>query len=360
MTAVLTFVVFLGLSYLSVWALRHFAQRRAIFDVANERSSHVGSTATGGGLAIVVLMLLGVWGYALSHRIIAFPLLIAYTIPALLIAIISWLDDLYSQPNWVRFSIHSIAGLLAIYGLGYLSLGSVLPGAPRVIEWLGVAVTFLWIVGLTNAYNFMDGIDGIAGGQALVAALAWSVVGWQADQPIIVCFGLLLSATVTGFLLHNWPPARIFMGDVGSAFLGFTLAVLPLILNAQLSQPRRPAGGAVVGLLFVWPFVFDSTFTFLRRLSRGERIFSAHRSHLYQRLIIAGKSHRFVSVLYIVLAAVGAVLAVSLRIGVKNSGLAVTITVPLLCVALWLFVTRKELHNKRQLHTGVTTYADSV
>ena len=91
---------------------------------------------------------------------------------------------------------------------------------------LGLIITFLWIVGLTNAYNFMDGIDGIAGGQAVVAGLGWAGLGYLTDQPLIGLLGLLLAASSLGFLGHNWPPARIFMGDVGSAFLGFTFAVL--------------------------------------------------------------------------------------------------------------------------------------
>ena len=123
----------------------------------------------------------------------------------------------------------------------------------------------------------MDGIDGLAGGQALVAGLAWMATGWATDQFAPAAVGAALAGAAFGFLLHNWSPARTFMGDVGSAFLGFVLATLPL-----LATPRRAF--AVPAVLIVWPFVFDTAVTLLRRLSRRENVFAAHRTHLYQRL----------------------------------------------------------------------------
>jgi UDP-N-acetylmuramyl pentapeptide phosphotransferase/UDP-N-acetylglucosamine-1-phosphate transferase len=159
-------------------------------------------------------------------------------------------------------------------------------------------------VGLTNAYNFMDGIDGIAAGQGIVAAIGWGIIGLITGNPFLTALGFLLAASCLGFLCHNWPPARIFMGDVGSAFLGYTFAVLAVI--ASQSDPRL----AFIGILFVWPFVFDAVFTFFRRLRKHENVFEAHRSHLYQRLVIAGYSHGVVSTLYIGLAGAGVVVGV--------------------------------------------------
>src|SRR5438309_197511 len=162
MRALVSFIVGSVLSYITVFGVRYFAHRNEILDVANERSSHTGSVPTGGGLAIATLTLLGVWLYFSFRPMVATSSLLAYTIGALTIIAISWLDDLYSQPNWLRFSIHSAAALLAIYGFGYLPLRTILPGSAWLIESLSVAVTFLWIVGLTYAYNFMWVIDGIA------------------------------------------------------------------------------------------------------------------------------------------------------------------------------------------------------
>ena len=115
--------------------------------------------------------------------------------------------------------------------------------------------------------------------------------------------GLLLSGASLGFLIHNWAPARIFMGDVGSTFLGFTFAVIPVIAAAR--DPKL----AIAGALLVWPFVLDTLFTLIRRLSRKENVFAAHRSHLYQRLILTGVSHGVVSLIYSCFSLIGMMLA---------------------------------------------------
>ena len=133
------------------------------------------------------------------------------------------------------------------------------------------------------------------------------------------------------------------MGDVGSAFLGFTLAVL--VVLGGLAHPRLP----LAGVLVVWPFVFDTTFTILRRLRRGENIFAAHRSHLYQRLVIAGYRHRTVTLLYIGLAVAGALLAIPWYSGGAVSDLTVMVALPLLCVGLWRGVVGRERAAQQQL-----------
>ncbi len=134
------------------------------------------------------------------------------------------------------------------------------------------------------------------GGQAVIAGLGWLAMGQLVGQPLVSLVGVLVAGSSLGFLGHNWPPARIFMGDVGSAFLGFTLATLAVL--SGLADARLP----FAGVLALWPFVFDTAFTLLRRWRRGENIFAAHRSHLYQRLVIAGWRHRDVTLLYLWLA----------------------------------------------------------
>jgi UDP-N-acetylmuramyl pentapeptide phosphotransferase/UDP-N-acetylglucosamine-1-phosphate transferase len=170
----------------------------------------------------------------------------------------------------------------------------------------------------------------------------------------------LLAASSLGFLFHNWPPARVFMGDVGSAFLGYTFAVMPLFFDSHLSARVGGLGPVVAGILPLWPFVFDSTFTFLRRLCLGEDVFSAHRSHLYQRLVIVGYTHRFVALLYIGLAALGTFLALGWVLRWRNSTTAVAVILPLLCLSLWIFVTRCEGKAARRLHSRLPTYMDPV
>jgi UDP-N-acetylmuramyl pentapeptide phosphotransferase/UDP-N-acetylglucosamine-1-phosphate transferase len=327
-------VVVVVLSYFGVAGLRHWAEQRQILDIPNERSSHSRPTPRGGGLVIVALTLAITGFFALRNP--TWQEVVAYLLGASVIAAVSWLDDLRSLSNRARFLAHTLGAILAIWGLGYWIRVTVpLIGSLR-LGWLGLPITFAWIVGLTNAYNFMDGIDGIAGGQAVVAGVGWGALGWLTGQPLIGLMGVTLAAASLGFLGHNWPPARIFMGDVGSAFLGFTFAVL------AVAASQRDARLALVGILFVWPFVFDATFTFLRRLKNGENVFAAHRSHLYQRLVIVGYSHRFVTLLYMSLAAWGAIWGLIWSRGIVGSETVIVVTIPLLCLGLWMFVNHQE------------------
>lgn len=335
-------LIALGLSYLGVGGLRRWAERRQFLDVPNERSSHSRPTPRGGGLAIVVITLAGIWLYASTSPITSGDALLIYTLGAIIIAVAGWLDDLRSMPVSVRFLAHGLGALLVIGGIGYWRVAYLPFLGESQLGWMGVPIVFFWIVGLTNSYNFMDGIDGIAGGQAVVAGVGWALFGWWADQPLTSAMGALLAATSLGFLGHNWPPARIFMGDVASGFLGYSFAVLSVI--AALGDPRF----VLVGALLVWPFLFDTILTFLRRLSRGENVFAAHRSHLYQRLVIAGYSHRFVTLLYTMLALFGAVLALAWLSGSAGSHAAIVLLLPLLCLGLWLYVVRQEERVKKQ------------
>ena len=332
------------LSYLGVAGLIQWAERRQILDIPNERSSHTRPTPRGGGLIIAIFSTIGLVLAWLVYPTLSPAALVAYLLGAWLIASVSWLDDLRSVPNPLRFAVHSLGAIFVILAFGYWRVISVPLTEPLKFGWLGLPITFVWIVGLTNAYNFMDGIDGIAGGQAVVAGVGWGALGWLTGQPLIGLMGVTLAAASLGFLGHNWPPARIFMGDVGSEFLGFTFAVLAVAASQR--GPRL----ALVGILFVWPFVFDATFTFLRRLKNAENVFAAHRSHLYQRLVIAGYSHRFVTLLYMSLAAWGAILGLTWSRGIVGSETVIVVTIPLLCLGLWMFVNHQEhTHNDHSI-----------
>lgn len=288
-----------ALSWLLVFGILHWAQRRQILDIPNHRSSHSRPVPRGGGVVIVAVTLVaGTW-HASRHP--AEWSLLAYLIGTSLIALVSWADDLRSVPYRVRFVCHIFAALLvlAALGLSHAFAGTWVPW------WLAAPVLLVWIVGLTNIFNFMDGIDGLDGGQAVAAAGWWLAIGALLGIPSITTLALAVAASSAGFLLHNWAPARIFMGDVGSTFLGYTFAVLPL-LSWQL-RGRWPL--LIGGVLVVWPFIFDGGLTIVRRAWRGENIFEAHRSHLYQRLVIQGWPHSTVSALYIAYALVSATCA---------------------------------------------------
>jgi UDP-N-acetylmuramyl pentapeptide phosphotransferase/UDP-N-acetylglucosamine-1-phosphate transferase len=143
----------------------------------------------------------------------------------------------------------------------------------------------------TNMFNFMDGIDGIAGTQAVVAGLSWGLIGTLVGEQLPQIIGYSVCGASLGFLRYNWFPARVFMGDVGSTFLGFVFGTLPLAGGLRLRM-------AAVGFLVVWPFVADSLFTIARRAVRGENILRPHKEHIYQRLIARGLDPRLVCLIY--------------------------------------------------------------
>ena len=329
-------VLALAASYCGVAAIRRVAERRRFLDIPNERSSHTRPTPRGGGLAIVAVVLGGLWLYALLCPGAPWLPLLIFTSGAVLIAGISWWDDLHSLPVWLRFTAHGLAAILVILAFGYWHAVS-WPGLGELpLGLFGILLSFLWIAGLTNAYNFMDGIDGIAGGQAVVAGVGWAILGWLGGQTPVSVMGLLIAASGLGFLGHNWPPARIFMGDVGSAFLGFAFAALT-VLAAQ-SNPVF----VLAGIALIWPFVFDAVLTFTRRLCRGEKVWAAHRSHIYQRLVISGLSHGQVSCLYMGLALLGLLWAGALVKGWPGLAAGGAVAVALAALSLWAWTCRRE------------------
>lgn len=275
---------------------RRWSLRKELFDVPNERSSHTVPTPRGGGLIIVIVCLTAYifWTLAISGNFQW-----SYLIGAFLIASVSWIDDLYTISSGWRFTIHTTCAALAVFTLGYFDEINI----PFLNNFktgiFGASITFFWIVWLTNAYNFMDGIDGIAGTQALTAGIGWFLLGQIVDAPTVSFYGGILACAGLGFLILNWQPAKIFMGDVGSAFLGYSFAVLPLLAKNESGANLEKADFLFpAAIILVWLFAFDTLWTFGRRVLNGEKVWQAHRSHLYQRLVISGKSHSAVTFLY--------------------------------------------------------------
>jgi UDP-N-acetylmuramyl pentapeptide phosphotransferase/UDP-N-acetylglucosamine-1-phosphate transferase len=318
------------LAWTGVESVRQWMERQQILALPNERSSHSRPTPSGGGLAILLTTLLGLLTLAVFQGILSLTLG-CYVVGALLIGVISWFDDLYTLSSRSRLLIHTLVALGTIGAMGYWQSITLPFWGPVHLGGAGIVLTLLWLVGLTNIYNFMDGIDGLAGTQAVVAGAGWTLFGYWSEQPPVMALGIILMASNLGFLFHNWAPARIFMGDVGSAFLGYSFAVLPIV------AAPRDGRLIVIGALLLWPFLFDASFTILRRWRAGENILSAHRSHLYQRLVIAGYSHRFVTVLYLLLALVGLLLAIGWYQHLPWSTPALALLLPLLAIALWRF-----------------------
>jgi len=279
MTYWLLLPVVAGLSLVLTGGLRRYALARSLVDIPNARSSHSVPTPRGGGVAIVASFLLALPWLAVaglaSWRLV-WALLGAGTGSALL----GFLDDHgHVAARW-RLLGHFAAAGWALFWLGGLPPVMVL-GHTLDLGWVGHGLAVVYLVWLLNLYNFMDGIDGIASVEAICvclgAAALYALPGTAGGgQAVDLWLPLLLACAVAGFLAWNFPPARIFMGDAGSGFLGVTLGILSL--QAAWTAPQ---------LLWSWVillgvFVMDATFTLLHRLLRGDKVYQAHRSHAYQ------------------------------------------------------------------------------
>jgi len=290
---IILFTIVFVLTYIGVDIFRRWSLKRELLDIPNERSSHQTPTPRGGGIVIVLNVLICYLVLSFLNFIVFEPWFFSASV---LIALISWIDDLFTISFVWRFLVHSIAAILMIYNLGYFQDLDIPFFTTVDMNHFGIILTFFWIVWMTNAYNFMDGIDGIAGIQAVIAGLGWYFAGNLIGTPETAIFGLLIAASAVGFLIHNWQPAKIFMGDVGSAFLGFCFAVIPLF---KINGTNNFKGLIpIIAVAFVWLFFFDTVFTFFKRLIKKQRVWEAHREHFYQQMVIDGNSHQFVSILY--------------------------------------------------------------
>jgi UDP-N-acetylmuramyl pentapeptide phosphotransferase/UDP-N-acetylglucosamine-1-phosphate transferase len=246
-----------------------FLKRRVILDVPNQRSSHAVPTPRGGGIAVVFVIVVAWAGMAVATADVAALLVVAL---ASIIALVSWLDDLWGLP--IAFRLLAQAAAVAIGALLLPGEGQVFQGLlPPNIDAVLAAFLWLWFV---NLFNFMDGIDGIAGGEAASVGIGLMLVTLAAgDPPLAAYYPLAVAAAALGFLKWNWPPAKIFLGDTGSVTLGFFLGWLLLDAAAR----GQWAAAAILPLYFL----ADATITLLRRLFKGEKIWRAHRSHFYQQ-----------------------------------------------------------------------------
>ena len=288
------------LSWLLASRVRLYALDR-LLDVPNERSSHSVPTPRGGGLAIAFTALGGIILAAVLHWV-DWNLTIALVGGGAMIAAIGWIDDHRNLPALTRFAVQFISAGWAIYWLGglpSLSIGSATLHMGVVGSILGV-IGIVWAI---NLYNFVDGIDGLAAGEAISTGVIGGLILLAMGQRGLATVSLIIAAANAGFLPLNWAPARLFMGDVGSGMLGYLFAVLAIASENSGAMPL------LLWVLLLGAFVFDATVTLCRRIAHGERWYHAHHSHAYQRMVQAGKSHAQVSSTILVINLVLAILA---------------------------------------------------
>ena len=279
----------LALTVLLAWAItgmvRRHALNNAILDIPNSRSSHMVPTPRGGGLAIVLTFLPCVAALYFL-RMLDLPIAAALAGGGGSIAVVGYLDDRKALSASIRFAVHMGASIGVVILLGGLA-GSSLRAIGLQGIFAGSVIAVLSLGWMTNLFNFMDGIDGIAASETVFIASAGAWLSWRAGaDPGLVIAMLALSGATVGFLIWNWPPARIFLGDVGSGFLGFILAALGLAASRSGVTPIE------VWVILGGVFLVDSSATLLRRIVRGDRWLEAHRTHAYQRLARRWHGHR--------------------------------------------------------------------
>jgi Fuc2NAc and GlcNAc transferase len=272
---------------LTAWVRRN-ALSRGVIDYPNRRSSHSQPTPRGGGISIVIttaIALVVLW----YRGLIDTALLLALQLGGVAVAAVGYADDRGSVAVRVRLAVHLASAICAVYVLG---------GFPAV--QIGAAVFHLGMVGnvcgvlaivwVLNLFNFMDGIDGIAATESVFIVTAGAVLcSLAGSSSSVMVAAPILAAAIMGFLIWNWPPAKIFMGDVGSGYLGYMIAVL------AIGAARENGVALFVWLILGGIFFVDATLTLFRRLARGEKIYEAHRSHAYQWLARRWQSHRRVT-----------------------------------------------------------------
>jgi UDP-N-acetylmuramyl pentapeptide phosphotransferase/UDP-N-acetylglucosamine-1-phosphate transferase len=274
---------------------QRYARKKKLLDVPNERSSHRVPTPKTGGVGIVAGALAGwiaAWFTTDSFEPGHFGLM------AVLLggAAVGFAGDVLDLKAVWRLVFYSLLAMCAAYTGAQIN--PIMAQGPKSTDLAGIGwavFSVLFIVWYANLFNFMDGIDGIAGGTGAVALGALAVCFSCRGEDALAIVSLCLACAALGFLLFNWAPASVFMGDGGAVFLGMSVGALSLV------AVRKQALSLIAAVFLMLPFVFDATFTLSRRIVETERFWTAHRTHVYQQMCDLGLSHRTVSAIYIAL-----------------------------------------------------------
>jgi len=261
------------MSALLAWFLAHTEGRWRVLDIPNERSLHLHPTPRTGGIALLAGLAAGLFTAWLWNgvTVTTWPLMLAIT----LLAIVALIDDRHTLGAGPRLLIQISAASLLLF-----------TQANSPLDTLTQITALLFLVWMINLYNFMDGMDGFAGGMAVIGFATFALLAWQAGNMEFALGCGVIVAAATGFLLLNFPPARLFMGDSGSTVLGLLAGVVILTAHSEAILP------VWLGLLVFSPFIIDASVTLGTRILRGEKFWQAHKTHYYQRLVESGWGHK--------------------------------------------------------------------
>lgn len=333
----LALVVAFGVATGVVLLIARNASRLGLLDVPNERSSHVSSTPRGGGIGILAgvaagLLVLLAAGIRLDRDLAVLLAGIA------VIAVVGAIDDLRSIRARYRLVVQVAVAIAVVILIGGVDRFPLPPPLDLPLSWFAGPLAVVWLVGVTNFFNFMDGIDGLAAGQTIASCAGVAIAVWSAGA---VELAVVLAAATFGFLLLNWPPARIFLGDVGSTSLGFTIACLPLL--APAGERSMALFVVAIGLTL---FILDPLETLLRRVRAGYRVGTAHRWHSYQLLAPTPGRQLMVA---LGLVATGLALSIGGGIAFRVHSLAG----PLVVLALAAFSLERFLAGRARVAAGI-------
>ena len=337
-------VYFFIIFFVSVIGTFLLIRHTTIIDIPNERSSHLNNTPRGGGLAISLGFIIGLlvaqtFGKTVPISNIYF---IGFFISALIISCLSYYDDM-TEVNYKYKLLIQFFSVLLVISSGVIIEQIRFPYFGLVsLNWVSYPLTMIWILGLTNAYNFMDGLDGIAASTAVIASFFLAYIAYKQGSVFVYIISIALAASTLGFLVYNFPPAKIFMGDVGSTFLGFTFAVLAII--AALYDKSHLS--LFVVPLLLYHFIFDTIVTFLLRLIYKEKVFQAHRRHVYQLLHRLGLTHLQVTLIYSMLAIFQGCLAIWMVNGLREGRQLIFLPIFILYSVLTYFVLSRARARK--------------
>lgn len=281
-----------ALSFAGTALFIRYAKRRDLLDRPNSRSSHFTPTPRGGGIVFSGLFLFGVLVTLFFFPECDKSFILAMLIGGSIIAATGWIDDVKGLAPKIRLSFQFLAFALALLimgGFSSLNLGFInLP-----LGMLGFPLALVAGVWLINLFNFMDGIDGLAAGEAILVSITAGFILIRGGETQLSLILFMLAALVGGFLFWNWSPAKLFMGDVGSGFLGFVFAVLAIAGEKSESSPL------LIWALLLSVFIVDATLTLLKRIFQRKNPAQAHREHLYQQAVISGFGHNRVAIAFL-------------------------------------------------------------
>jgi len=327
------------ISYNIVNKVIKYAERLKLIDIPNERSSHENPVPRGGGIGIVCALVCGLTlSFYAGILIISVFQLYGYIVSIIILAFIGFLDDKHTLSETVKIVCQFFLALSIIFIVGRPEY-MVIYGIKVSLGIVAVGIYILWIVGFINSYNFMDGINGLAGLQGVITGVFIAIMGHIIKEPSIIIMGIVLSSAIIGFLWFNFPNAKIFMGDVGSTVIGFYIAVIA-VMQPILLFPITIVMGA---------FIYDTAITLFIRIIKREKWYKAHRTHFYQRAISCGYTHKHVTLFMCAISIVLGILSIVYLLSGYKTQIVVTLLSFVILSLLSYWVIIKELEAKRTI-----------